>query len=282
MPKRRKLHSAMASITALAGAAIAAAAGSAEAAIIFHPTRGFITPGSLPLPGGNSISLRQGSRSHLTVDTLSLNNERGAFRIRTGRASVYAAGVGFRVAGRTTSGSRAIALTKKGGTFNKVGTGVDSHPIIATKRFFSDTIYAYRRFPSPSGMSVTRPLIGGSGFVQNVLQRNYNTIAGQMFTTLYFSAYNRFSPSETPSYKKEYALFRFDVGPQTDYGWLELSVNWDSNPVVDILGYAYDTTGKPIKAGAIPEPQHLPLALGALALGAIGVREWRKKAKETT
>jgi hypothetical protein len=81
------------------------------------------------------------------------------------------------------------------------------------------------------------------------------------------------------SYGTEYALFRFDVGAQTDYGWLKLSLGGvpGSAPFVRAIGYAYDTSGKPIPAGAIPEPKHLPLALGALALGAIGVREWRKK-----
>ncbi len=80
--------------------------------------------------------------------------------------------------------------------------------------------------------------------------------------------------SSPANYSREYALFSFDVGSLTDYGWLELSVNGLN---VDVLGYAYDNTGKLIKAGAVPEPQHLPLALGALAFGAIGVRELRKK-----
>ena len=64
------------------------------------------------------------------------------------------------------------------------------------------------------------------------------------------------------------------MGGQTDYGWLELSGQY---PIVDVLGYAYQTNGKPIKAGDVPEPQRLPAALGALALGAIGLKEWRKK-----
>jgi hypothetical protein len=76
-----------------------------------------------------------------------------------------------------------------------------------------------------------------------------------------------------------YALFRFTVGAQTDYGWLELNLGNPSGsaPFINIVGYAYDTTGKPIKAGDVPEPQRLPVALGALALGAIGLKEWRKK-----
>jgi hypothetical protein len=65
-----------------------------------------------------------------------------------------------------------------------------------------------------------------------------------------------------------YTLFRFDVGSQTDCGWLKLALGnpGGDKPFIKAIGYAYDTSGKPI-----------PLALSALALGAIGVREWRKK-----
>ena len=92
------------------------------------------------------------------------------------------------------------------------------------------------------------------------------------------TAVTSYSPA---SYSNQFALFRFDVGSQTDYGWLELSLRngFDTGPIVDVIGYAYDTSGKPIPAGAVPEPKHLPLALAALALGAIGVRELRAKHK---
>ena len=80
-------------------------------------------------------------------------------------------------------------------------------------------------------------------------------------------------------YGTDYALFRFDAGSQIDYGWLELRLGSPEGgqPFVRVVGYAYDTSGKPIKAGEVPEPEHLPAALGALALGAIGLKEWRKK-----
>ncbi len=83
-------------------------------------------------------------------------------------------------------------------------------------------------------------------------------------------------------YGDQYALFRFSVGSQTDYGWLELDLGpsgYPADPVVSTLAYAYDTSGKRIPAGytGIPEPPRLPLALSALTLGAIGLREWRNR-----
>ena len=87
-------------------------------------------------------------------------------------------------------------------------------------------------------------------------------------------------------YGDQYALFRFSVGPQTDYGWLELDlgINPYGYPIVTTVAYAYDTSGKPIPAGytGIPEPAQLPVALSALSLGAIGLREWRKSRRKHT
>ena len=64
----------------------------------------------------------------------------------------------------------------------------------------------------------------------------------------------------------------------TNYGWAQLSISasYISQPRT-IVGYAYDDTGAAIAAGAVPEPTtNAALGLGALALGAMGVRRWRK------
>ena len=88
-------------------------------------------------------------------------------------------------------------------------------------------------------------------------------------------------------FSDEYELFRFPVGSHFDYGWLELSL--DASPyggAVELtpIAYAYETSGRPIPAGytGIPEPPQLPLALSALAFGAIGLREWRNRRPQTT
>lgn len=81
----------------------------------------------------------------------------------------------------------------------------------------------------------------------------------------------------------QYALFRFNIGSQVDYGWIEFDElnGRGTGPYFQLVGYAYDTSGQAIRAGEVPEPPHVPLALSALSFGAIGVREWRKNRKQT-
>jgi hypothetical protein len=82
-----------------------------------------------------------------------------------------------------------------------------------------------------------------------------------------------------------YLPFKFkdstEVGSPVLYGWIDVSLsNPDdkSGPDLTIFSYAYDNTGAPIPMGAIPEPAPTSLlALGALTLGAKGVRAWRKR-----
>ena len=59
--------------------------------------------------------------------------------------------------------------------------------------------------------------------------------------------------------------FRFNVGADTFYGWVQLSVGPGS---IDFISAAYNASpGTSIAAGAIPEPSSLAL----LALGATGI-----------
>ena len=63
-----------------------------------------------------------------------------------------------------------------------------------------------------------------------------------------------------------------------NYGYVELSTTATTGFPATILSYGYDNTGKDIVIpGAIPEPgTTAALSLGALSLGAAGVRRWRK------
>jgi hypothetical protein len=85
-------------------------------------------------------------------------------------------------------------------------------------------------------------------------------------------------------FSHEYALFRFRTAAGlTDYGWVQLSysvgTNPGSGPDLKIIDYAWDNSGAMLPAGdsGVPEPSTAGLmGLGALALGAAGLRRWRK------
>lgn len=103
-------------------------------------------------------------------------------------------------------------------------------------------------------------------------------------TTIYgFGGAANYNSAFPGSYNDKYLLFRFKDSTQGNalrYGWVEISL---ANPVggngpdIAIEGYAWDTTGTAITAGQVPEPSATALlALGALTLGAKGLRSWRK------
>lgn len=73
--------------------------------------------------------------------------------------------------------------------------------------------------------------------------------------------------------------FRFlnEATGQEDFGWgqVSLSTTYGGQPRL-LVSYAYDNTGAPIAAGAVPEPSTFAL-LAVMAAGALGVRTWRKR-----
>jgi hypothetical protein len=86
----------------------------------------------------------------------------------------------------------------------------------------------------------------------------------------------------------EYLAFGFydtTAGNAFRYGWLEVSManaplhGGFAYPTLTIYGYAYDNTGAKLAMGdGVPEPSSAAvLALGAMALGAKGLRAWRRK-----
>ena len=50
----------------------------------------------------------------------------------------------------------------------------------------------------------------------------------------------------------------------------------DYATMLTIHDWAYDDTGAVLPAGVVPEPASTGMGLGALALGAAGLRRWRK------
>lgn len=84
-------------------------------------------------------------------------------------------------------------------------------------------------------------------------------------------------------YNNRYLAWYFEDSTQGNalrYGWVQINLNIvgynAGGPTVTVLGYAYDNTGAKPNMGAVPEPSSgAILALGALALGARGLRKWR-------
>jgi len=98
-----------------------------------------------------------------------------------------------------------------------------------------------------------------------------------------------FQHSPADGYEHKYLawLFHDTTQPLVPflYGWAEVSLSIGNigpttGPNVTIWGYAYDNTGVQIKMGEgsiVPEPAPVALlALGAMTLGAKGVRCWRR------
>jgi len=123
-----------------------------------------------------------------------------------------------------------------------------------------------------------------SFFVLANANQTWNQIGGLQTISGLAGAAN-YSSAFPGSYSDKYLLFRFkdstQAGTPLRYGWVQLSLgNSPGNsghPDIAISGYAYDTTGAFIGGGQVPEPSATALlALGALTLGAKGLRSWRK------
>lgn len=97
---------------------------------------------------------------------------------------------------------------------------------------------------------------------------------------------------KTPStsYDHQYLAWQFGDSTQGDatrYGWIEIGLqvnNYPTGPLATIYRYGWDNTGAKPTMGqlSVPEPNAAAIvALGAMALGARGVRAWRHK-RDTT
>ena len=113
---------------------------------------------------------------------------------------------------------------------------------------------------------------------------NWNQI-GTVLSSTGFAATAKLNMHSPDSFDHMYMLFKFKdstLPPLTNlrYGWVDLGLQNANGvpPLLTIFGYAYDDTGSPIPTGVlVPEPAPVALlVLGALALGAKGLRNWRR------
>jgi hypothetical protein len=96
----------------------------------------------------------------------------------------------------------------------------------------------------------------------------------------------RYTNLQPAAYQNEYMAFEFSPAlGMTDFGWAELTLAYGPNgPDVTIEGYGYGPSPiYPGEPGAVPEPgQAAGLAvIGAMVLGAAGLRAWRRKGVAT-
>ncbi len=106
-----------------------------------------------------------------------------------------------------------------------------------------------------------------------------------LFYTVYVGSAGTRGHTPANSYDHQYLAWQFSDSTQSGalrYGWMEIGlsiINYPTGPNVTLYGYAWDNTGAKPTMGQqpVPEPTSVSLlALGALALGARGLRAWRR------
>ncbi|WOO39810.1 hypothetical protein [Rubellicoccus peritrichatus] len=123
----------------------------------------------------------------------------------------------------------------------------------------------------------------GTGARDDLLSLGADTYvnAGIFNDGIIFSVFYRGNFSNVAGFtsgESGYIGFQFNPsGSLVLYGWAEVILTeGGATGTFEIVQWAYDNTGANIQTGAIPEPATIATGLGALALGAAGLRRWRK------
>lgn len=191
-----------------------------------------------------------------------------------GAAIVYSGPININVP-TTTSGIYLNVVTGTSATSPGGATGWDLNV------WGSSTLFIWANNGANPSDGVIQNFTGGSSatLVDNLpfgtqIDGTYSFSPTSSIETTGATAFTLNSPTN-------YVGFRFlnEATGQIDYGWaqISLSATYNGQPR-SVVGYAYENSGAAIFVGqtAVPEPTATVL-LGAMAAGAIGVRQWRRR-----
>ncbi|MCP4080095.1 MAG: PEP-CTERM sorting domain-containing protein [Planctomycetaceae bacterium] len=108
----------------------------------------------------------------------------------------------------------------------------------------------------------------------NISSLSFNIGAGDRGDMAFGNGYPN---SQFLSAGQSYVAFRFDLGGGTQYGYAELIMNGAPDNRATFVQYSYGDVGDRVTTGELANAVPEPSALGALALGAIGVAAWRRR-----
>lgn len=161
----------------------------------------------------------------------------------------------FRVVGPNGYGSNSYLAALGGVEANDLFVNTDPSP-------FDGQPYG------PNNLAAGSLISGGLSFQNDgalqLAYSNYQTMSN-------FGAFNTVTPDG-------YVGVQFDFNGTNVFGWIGVSIDGgvsDGNAAITVNGFAFESSGGPIEAGAgiVPEPS----AVGLLALGAAGLAARRRK-----
>lgn len=171
--------------------------------------------------------------------------------------------------------------------FQRFSTSVTTTSPFTTTRFYRTVVAADMFGAAPAQIQA-----GPGGFAAPLNPGQPWDQGFSLTYTVVMGVANSYNHSPVLGYDNYYLAFTFKdstAGNADRYGWIEVSLGiinvnpsgTAGGPNVTIHSYAYDNTGaKPFmgqRPTAVPEPSSAALmVIGAMALGARGLRNWRR------
>jgi hypothetical protein len=255
---KKKNLTRLASLSALGAGALGVGAKNAHAGIIYT---------SFPTP---KPTVGFSAASSFYVNPIASNLGFGGFRLFiTATPGTHSTSLHFefsvlaKVMLQGMTGMKFQEVAGPGFIWNKTVSSFSNKALRSLKFFYSTNYTMVKHTPATNGQSITtyQRVLKSSHSGTNVLQDRQGDF---------------------------YLLFTFNpTGSQDLYGWLHLNGlppdPCGCGPRLDtqLIDMAFDDSGALIQTGASPEPATaIPTGLGALALGATGLRRWRKSRKQ--